>query len=194
MERVHTAASRVASPTDLGRTGAALACLFAGPLAAGGRVGAAGVVLGLAAALRGTRRIPIVLPAPDVEQLLPSLAERYAEAAPLLGLLLAFRGQVVPTSVVALLMLGAVMDAFVRAKAGTLGLRLRDAALPVGRLVFLAGALVLGAILDLRAGATTWSSRPVTTVLLAFGAMMSHYGACKLALETRRWLRWLAAD
>lgn len=170
----------------------ALLTLVTFPLVARGAFVVAGALLAVAAALRSHDRRSNGSSSAPPAGIVRSIGERYADAAPLLGLLIVWRGSAVGFAVASAALLGVELDAYVRAKAGALGLRLGDVALPVGRLAFLATAFVVGALVRVPAIRGV-PSQAATAGLVAFGALALHYGAVRVAVEVKRALAMLAS-
>ena len=203
---------------DFLRTFAGLFALASMVLVAWGKLAYAGWVLMLVTALRATERAELTrawfqMRAGRVvferrEQtsfdgpfagadLSWRLAERYGDAAPLLGIAVFYRNSPWAMAIALAAVLGAVMDAYARASAAAYGLVLRAALAPTLLHLLLATSLLFGT----RIRSATWANGlgvrfsvnyPVTLGLVALAALVLNAGAVVLTRVVRQNLRLLA--
>jgi CDP-diacylglycerol--glycerol-3-phosphate 3-phosphatidyltransferase len=127
--------------------------------------------------------------ASDAGEMLDAVVDRYADAAPLVGLAFFYEGVVWQLAIVLVTLVGSLMVSYVRAKAETFSLKL-----PAGlmrrpeRMAYLCAALLLGPL------ASSWffpkeTSRPITLGLLALVGVVSNIAAIRLLVAARDELR-----
>lgn len=175
------------SPDTLTRISLALtlACL---PLAALGQFALAGGVLLLGAAFDAfdgivarERRL-----ASDAGEVLDAVVDRYADAAPLLGLAIFYRGSPWQMCVPLVALVGSMMVSYTRAKAEAMGVQLAPGVMRRHeRIAYIAGALLIGPLLS------PWVSRPsvsepVTLAVLGLVALVSNVAAMSLTRALRK--------
>jgi len=155
------------------------------PLAALGLLPAAGAALlfgaafdaldGIVARERGV--------ASDAGEVLDAVVDRYADAAPLLGLALFYRASVPALLLVLMALLGSMLVSYVRAKSEAMSL-----SLPGGlmrrheRIAYLTAGLLLGPLLHL---ASVSVQAPVTLLAVAVVAVVSNIAAVSLTRAAR---------
>jgi len=119
----------------------------------------------------------------DSGEVFDAVVDRYADAMPLLGLAVYYRGSVIVLLVVLAAMLGSGLVSYVRAKAESMQL-----SLPGGlmrrheRLVYIGVALALGPYLRVPQLSI---DRPFTVALIAVVAVVSNIAAARLTRQTR---------
>jgi CDP-diacylglycerol--glycerol-3-phosphate 3-phosphatidyltransferase len=122
----------------------------------------------------------------DSGEVLDAVVDRYADAMPLAGLALYYRGNLAALSAILAALIGSMLVSYVRAKAEAL-----QVSLPGGsmrrheRVVYVGLALVLGPFLPI-----PWISarRPATVVIVAFVAISSNIAAIVLTRKSRQLL------
>ena len=166
--------------------GSLVLVLVTTPLAATGQLGWAGVLLIVASAFDAfdgivARHRKL---SSDAGEMLDAVVDRYADAAPLVGLAIYYRHSAWLMSVPLAALVGSAAISYVRAKSEALRL-----SLPSGlmrrheRLTYLIGALVVGPLLPSPAGV------PATIVVVAVVAAVSNYAAASLTVAARVALR-----
>jgi CDP-diacylglycerol--glycerol-3-phosphate 3-phosphatidyltransferase len=156
------------------------------PLAAFGRLPAAGAALlcgaafdafdGIVARERGL--------ASDAGEVLDAVVDRYADAAPLLGLAIFYRSSLAALLLVLTALLGSMLVSYVRAKSEAMSL-----SLPGGlmrrheRIAYLTAGLLLGPLLSL---AAVELPAPLTLLSVAVVAVVSNIAAVSLTRAARR--------
>jgi CDP-diacylglycerol--glycerol-3-phosphate 3-phosphatidyltransferase len=164
---------------------------FSIPAIAAGHFEAAGVILLLGAgcdALDGivARELGV---ASDSGEVLDAVMDRYADAAPLLGLAFFYRDSWLGLTVVLGALIGSMMVSYVRAKSEAM-----DLSLPGGlmrraeRLAYLVAALMFGPTLSSFLGLAS-VKQPVTLGVVALIALVSNYAAIRLTQGARAELR-----
>lgn len=162
-----------------------LACL---PFAAVGQFAVAGGLLLLGAAFDAfdgivarERRL-----ASDAGEMLDAMVDRYADAAPLLGLAIFYRDSAWQMAVPLVALVGSTMVSYARAKGESLGQELASTFMRRHeRIAYVAGALLVGPMLS------PWIPislvpHPVTIAIIGLVGVMSNVVAAKLAREARR--------
>jgi CDP-diacylglycerol--glycerol-3-phosphate 3-phosphatidyltransferase len=155
------------------------------PLAALGSLPAAGACLlfgsafdaldGIVARERGV--------ASDAGEVLDAVVDRYADAAPLLGLALFYRASLPALLLVLVALLGSMLVSYVRAKSEAMGL-----SLPGGlmrrheRIAYLTAGLLLGPLLQM---ASIPLQMPLTLLAVAVVAVVSNLAAVQLTRAAR---------
>ena len=155
------------------------------PLAAFGMLPGAGAALlfgaafdaldGIVARERGV--------ASDAGEVLDAVVDRYADAAPLLGLAVFYRASVPALVLVLVALLGSMLVSYVRAKSEAMGL-----SLPGGlmrrheRIAYLTAGLLLGPLLQL---ASVPVAAPLTLLAVAVVAVVSNIAAVSLTRAAR---------
>jgi CDP-diacylglycerol---glycerol-3-phosphate 3-phosphatidyltransferase len=123
-------------------------------------------------------------------ELLDSVLDRYADAAPLIGLAVFYRTSVLAMLVPLAAWLGATMLSYIRAKAEGLDLELPSGAMRRHeRIVYLAVALVLGPWASLLTGTPWGIVHPVSLLIVAVVAIASSLAALRLFFRARTALR-----
>lgn len=158
------------------------------PLAAVGQFGAAAAMLLVGSAFDAfdgmvarERRI-----ASDAGEVLDAVVDRYADAAPLLGLAIFYRGSSWQMAVPIVAMVGSMMVSYTRAKAEAM-----DVKLPPGlmrrheRIAYLSVALLVGPVLSPFVHVAS-VPEPVTLAIVAMIGVVSNYAAVQLTKGTRR--------
>jgi CDP-diacylglycerol--glycerol-3-phosphate 3-phosphatidyltransferase len=155
------------------------------PLAAFGKLPAAGAALLLGAAFDAldgivARERGI---ASDAGEVLDAVVDRYADAAPLLGLAVFYRASIPALVLVLVALLGSMLVSYVRAKSEAMGL-----SLPGGlmrrheRIAYLTAGLLLGPLLRL---ADSPVDAPLTLLAVAVVAVVSNIAAVSLTRAAR---------
>ena len=155
------------------------------PLAALGMLPGAGAALLLGAAFDALDGIVARERgvASDAGEVLDAVVDRYADAAPLVGLVIFYRASVAAMLLVLLAILGSMLVSYVRAKSEAMGL-----SLPGGlmrrheRIAYLTAGLLLGPVLPL-AGAPF--PAPLTLLSVAVVAIVSNLAAVLLTRAAR---------
>lgn len=164
-----------------------LACV---PLAAIGQLQWAGLALivgssfdALDGILARERRI-----SSDAGEVLDAIVDRYADAAPLVGLALFYRGSIAALLIVLFALCGSFLVSYVRAKAEIMGISLPAAIMcRQERIVYLAAALLAGPLLPEVSGTTV--HHPATLVVVALVGLLANYSAVRLTVKARSALR-----
>jgi CDP-diacylglycerol--glycerol-3-phosphate 3-phosphatidyltransferase len=155
------------------------------PLAAVGKLPAAGAALLLGAAFDAldgivARELGV---ASDAGEVLDAVVDRYADAAPLLGLAIFYRASVPALALVLTALLGSMLVSYVRAKSEAMSL-----SLPGGlmrrheRIAYLTAGLLLGPLLPL---ASVPVEAPLTLLSVAVVAAFSNIAAVALTRSAR---------
>lgn len=119
-------------------------------------------------------------------QLLDSVLDRYADAAPLVGLTLLYRFSVPQMLVPLLAIVGATMLSYVRAKGEALALDLPSGAMRRHeRVVYVGAGFIFGPIFTPYLGAPYGILHPVTLGTVALVAVVSNVAAVKLFAHAR---------
>ncbi len=155
------------------------------PLAASGMLPASGGALLLGAAFDALDGIVARERnvASDAGEVLDAVVDRYADAAPLLGLAVFYRASVVALLVVLVALLGSMLVSYVRAKSEAMGL-----SLPGGlmrrheRIAYLTAGLLFGPLLGL---ASSPVEAPLTLLAVAVVAVVSNIAAVSLTRAAR---------
>lgn len=162
------------------------------PLAATGRLAAAGVALLVGAAFDAidgvvARQQGVASPA---GAMLDSFVDRYADAAPLVGLALFFRASALRLAVVLATLVGSMLVSYARARAEGLGLDLPSGLMRRHeRVVALVVALLAAPLFDGPALAAIAGPAPVTFALVALTGVLSNVAAVQLLAAARARLR-----
>lgn len=155
------------------------------PLAAVGRLPAAGAALLLGAAFDALDGIVARERgvASDSGEVLDAVVDRYADAAPLLGLAVFYRSSVPALVLVLIALLGSMLVSYVRAKSEAM-----DLSLPGGlmrrheRIAYLVAGLLLGPLLPL---ASVPVEAPLTLLAVGVVAVVSNIAAVSLTRSAR---------
>lgn len=121
--------------------------------------------------------------ASDAGEVLDAVVDRYADAAPLLGLAVFYRASVPALVLVLVALLGSMLVSYVRAKSEAMGL-----SLPGGlmrrheRIAYLTAGLLLGPLLQL---ASVPVAAPLTLLAVAVVAVVSNIAAVSLTRAAR---------
>ena len=122
--------------------------------------------------------------------MLDSVLDRYADAAPLIGLAVLYRFSAWQMLVPLIALLGSFLLSYIRAKAEALRLDLPSGAMRRHeRIVYIAAALVLGPQMSALAGSPGGVLHPATLVLVGIVAVASNVAAIRLTIAARRRLR-----
>jgi phosphatidylglycerophosphate synthase len=119
----------------------------------------------------------------DAGEVLDAVVDRYADAAPLLGLAIYYRGSVPALVLVLFALLGSMLVSYVRAKSEAMGL-----SLPGGlmrrheRIAYLTAGLLLGPLLEMAAIPV---QMPLTLLAVAVVALVSNLAAVQLTRAAR---------
>jgi CDP-diacylglycerol--glycerol-3-phosphate 3-phosphatidyltransferase len=194
MEAIHWAARAVGlffvrhrvSPDTLTLTSLAITTASA-PLAASGHHLLAGCVFLFGAAFDAldgivARARGLASPAGEV---LDAIVDRYADAAPLIGLAIYFRHSALSLFIVLATLLGSMMVSYVRAKHEAMGLVLPGWVMRrPERIAYLGGGLVLGPLVALLQLPGVTAARVVLGFVALVG-VLSHVAAVRLILQGR---------
>jgi CDP-diacylglycerol--glycerol-3-phosphate 3-phosphatidyltransferase len=116
---------------------------------------------------------------------LDSIADRYADAAPLIGLAIYFRASAWVLLLVLITLLGAMMVSYVRAKHEAIGLRLPGWVMRrQERIAYLGGALIAGPLVGWLHLPGITADRVILAVVVLVGAL-SHLAALRLIVQGR---------
>jgi len=125
--------------------------------------------------------------ASDYGEMLDAVIDRYADMAPLVGLVIFYRFSVEQMLVPFLTLVGSVMLSYVRAKAESLKLDLPGGLMRRHeRITYVVVALVVGPELSHWLGSPFGVVHPATLTLLALVALISNVAAMRLTLNARR--------
>jgi CDP-diacylglycerol---glycerol-3-phosphate 3-phosphatidyltransferase len=118
-------------------------------------------------------------------EVLDSIVDRYADAAPLLGLALYFRHSAVSLLIVLLALVGSMMVSYVRAKHEALDVELPGWIMRrPERIAYLGAGLILGPLVELMRIPAITSERIILAFVTVVG-VLSHVAAARLTLQGR---------
>jgi CDP-diacylglycerol---glycerol-3-phosphate 3-phosphatidyltransferase len=158
------------------------------PLAAMGYFGLAGVALLLGSAFDAIDGVVARerQQASDAGAMLDSFSDRYADAAPLVGLALFYRGSAWQLGLVLSTLVGSLLVSYARARAEGLGLQLPSGMMRRHeRIIAIAAALILGPLFATDALVARLGQGPVTFAIVAAVGVLSNVAAIKLMLAAR---------
>ena len=158
------------------------------PLAAAGRFAEAGLAVLLGAAFDGfdgmvarARNI-----GSDAGEVLDAIVDRYADAAPWLGLAIHYRASPWQMSVPFVALVGSMLVSYARAKAEAMGISLKPGLMRRHeRIAYLSGGLMLAPVVGTSWGAAHGVDQPFALVVTAFVGGISNVAAILLVRETR---------
>jgi CDP-diacylglycerol--glycerol-3-phosphate 3-phosphatidyltransferase len=158
------------------------------PLAATGELALAGVVLifgSIFDAFDGIvareRKI-----ASDAGEVLDAIVDRYADAAPFLGLALYYRGSIWQMSIPLFALVGSMMVSYVRAKAESMQINLPPTLMRRHeRIVYLCAALIIGPAVSPYFGTPGGAENVATLAVTGFIGLVANFAAIKMTVQTR---------
>jgi CDP-diacylglycerol--glycerol-3-phosphate 3-phosphatidyltransferase len=125
--------------------------------------------------------------ASDSGEVLDAVVDRYCDAAPLIGLVMFYRGSLVLMSVPLFAMVGSMMVSYVRAKAEAMDVKLPPTLMRRHeRIAYLAVALVAGPAISTYLGKPWGIENVATLAIVGFVAIFSNYAAMKLTIALRK--------
>jgi CDP-diacylglycerol--glycerol-3-phosphate 3-phosphatidyltransferase len=184
--------SRVLLKTGLSPDALTMASLFLTlgciPLAATGELALAGVMLIVGSifdAFDGIvareRKI-----ASDAGEVLDAVVDRYADAAPLIGLCIYYRGSIWQMSIPLFAIVGSMMVSYVRAKAESMQIDLPPTLMRRHeRIAYLCVSLILGPAVSSYIGTPGGAENVATLAVVAFIGVVANYAAIKMTIQTR---------
>ncbi|HEY4159445.1 MAG TPA: CDP-alcohol phosphatidyltransferase family protein [Polyangiaceae bacterium] len=121
--------------------------------------------------------------ASDSGEVLDAIVDRYADGAPLIGLLVFYRESVTALLLVGSALVGSMLVSYVRSKAESLGLKLRGGLMRRHeRIAYLSGGLLIGPLVALH---RVPFAAPLTLLSVAVVGFMSHLAAVLLTRSAR---------
>ena len=121
-------------------------------------------------------------------EVLDAVVDRYADAAPLIGLAIYFRGDIWSLLIVVLALFGSMMVSYVRAKHEAIGVRLPGWVMRrAERIAYIAAGLILGPLVE-RFGIRGLTSDRVILGFVGLVAIVSQLAAARLMLQGRSML------
>jgi phosphatidylglycerophosphate synthase len=165
--------------------------LAAGPIAASGHFSTAGLVFLIGAAFDAldgmvAREIGLVKRSGAV---LDSVLDRYADAAPMIGLAVFYRFSIWQMLIPLAALLGSQLVSYVRAKAESMGLNLPSTLMRRHeRVAYISGALIIAPMLSPVLESPLGAIHPGTLTIILIVAIVSNVVAVRLLLAARRGL------
>lgn len=123
----------------------------------------------------------------DAGEMLDAVVDRYADSAPLVGLVLFYRFSTWQMAIPLAALLGSMMVSYVRAKSEAVGLTLPSGVMRRHeRIAYIGGALVIGPEVSPWLGRPWGAVHPATLALVGLVALVSNIAAVRLASAARR--------
>jgi CDP-diacylglycerol---glycerol-3-phosphate 3-phosphatidyltransferase len=123
----------------------------------------------------------------DAGEVLDAVTDRYADAAPLAGLIFWYRFSPWQMAIPFAALIGSMMVSYMRAKSEAMALKLPSGLMRRHeRITYMVVALVVGPELSRWLGEPWGAKHPAMLLVVAFVALISNYAGIKLAADARR--------